>query len=504
MTTVIDAAEQFRPHVPRGADRILRKAGELRHTTRVALADRPILAENLGRLAARISPADPLDGARRMFGGRDAAKWAKRKRLVRLPGESAGNPGDHGSYEGAGAAYVTLAEAAGALLAGRADAGERAQRDALRELMLGTSWLPAFAPASAAERTVADLLARLSEQLGSAVLRDTRLGAFWALLETAPIALEPVDAITAANLHQNPAGTARVAPPELAALLGWGPHLAFATPPRSEDAPWSSRWVEPVLPIGHVERRLTARLFVLPPGLARQVAPLPHTLLPDAVLSWLRGMGSDGETLPEVAWSPDVGHGWRTAELAILHTAALRLTRGADGQPRLRLELAGTDGGYPTFVLADHVSPDAVVARGADEEVCVDLSTGNAEFKGLFRPAWADGTGDQGELLGLFDHWRDYPFEPEFGGTVDGWIDDGLIGDLLLDAGVAFHPSIEAPAMAAPCADGTVAAALLRNVAGAGATIGQLLIERAHVIAEAGLRYQDALIDQYAAAIERM
>ncbi|AWJ87761.1 hypothetical protein TSH58p_30070 (plasmid) [Azospirillum sp. TSH58] len=504
MTTVIDAADQFRPHAPQGADRILRKADDLRRTTRVALADRPILAENLGRLAARISPADPRDGARRMFGGPDAAKWAKRKRLVRLPGESAGNPGDHGSYEGAGAAYVTLAKAAGALLAGRADAGERAERDALRELMLGTSWLPTFAPTSSGERTVADLLARLSAQLANAVLRDTRLGALWALLETTPIALEPVDAITAASLHQDPAGTARGAPPELVALLGWGAHLAFTTPSRSENAPWSSRWAEPVLSIGQVERRLTTRLFVLPPDLARQVAPLPYAFLPDAVLSWLREMGSDGETLPDVAWSPDTGHGWRTAELAVLHTAALRLTRGTDGQPRLRLELAGTDGGYPTFVLPDHVSPDAVVARGADEKVCVDLSTGNAEFKGLFRPAWAGGVGDQGELFGLFDHWGDYPFEPEFGGTVDGWIDDGLIGDLLLNAGIAFHPSIEAPAMAVPCADGTIAAALLRNVAGAGATISQLLVERARVIAEAGLRYHDALIGRYAAAIERM
>src|SRR4051812_42089265 len=100
--------------------RHLRKLGlniidALRSTTRLPRVDRPIMAANLGRIAADLRPDTPLQGAREMFHqawpGQEA-KWDKRKRLLRLPGEPASNPGDDGAYDATGAAYLRLAEAA--------------------------------------------------------------------------------------------------------------------------------------------------------------------------------------------------------------------------------------------------------------------------------------------------------------------------------------------------------------------------------------------------------
>lgn len=66
-------------------DRILRQATALREMPRIPLEDRPVLAANLGKLAQRVDPDNPLKGARQMFMDRAASKWDKRKRLLRLP-----------------------------------------------------------------------------------------------------------------------------------------------------------------------------------------------------------------------------------------------------------------------------------------------------------------------------------------------------------------------------------------------------------------------------------
>jgi hypothetical protein len=122
-------------------------AGALRDrvlgTARLDKSDPPVMAANLGKMAARLDGARPKDAARKMFVkafGKDSeAVWRKRKRLIRLPGEAAGAFADEGDYESGGAKYVRLAESFAAM---KAEGSQREQEAAIRSLMRGTTLDP--------------------------------------------------------------------------------------------------------------------------------------------------------------------------------------------------------------------------------------------------------------------------------------------------------------------------------------------------------------------------
>lgn len=87
---------------------------QLRATARLRKSDRPTMASNLGKMAARFNGGNPIDALKSIFEiawPGDSTKWAKRKRLVRMPGEEMGDPEDYGSYEASGAPYLLLAHA---------------------------------------------------------------------------------------------------------------------------------------------------------------------------------------------------------------------------------------------------------------------------------------------------------------------------------------------------------------------------------------------------------
>src|SRR5262249_18299444 len=60
---------------------------ELRQTARIPEGDRPIVAQNLGRLVAEIEPESPKRLAKEIL----QSAWQKRKRYIRFPGDPVGS-----------------------------------------------------------------------------------------------------------------------------------------------------------------------------------------------------------------------------------------------------------------------------------------------------------------------------------------------------------------------------------------------------------------------------
>lgn len=458
-------------------DHIWLQAKTLQNTARIPLEDRPVLAKNLGKLAEMLNLTNPLKGARRMFEQSAQSKWDKRKRLLRLPDEKPSDPADHNVYEGSGQFYVLLAKEAGRLLSTSDDprAIRRSIRQALRHLMSGTSFLPRHLPASPGEADVVELLHRLSEIVSSKVLEHTPIRDLWRLLDRTPIEFVSLDEATRASLVE---------------VVG-------------RSGVWD--WASPAVRLGSVARLMKARMFVLPEEWATTVEREPYAMASEELAAWLQAMGATSEQLPDVEWSEEAGWGWKSMPLSVVHAVDLVLAPTTEAHAGLQLEVFGEDGLYPTFVgEADCVISEMLV-RDAYEQVCHDFWLGDLPVKALWSPGWAAPDG-RARLIGFFDHWSDYALQPACGAVADGWVEDGLIGDILLSPACTFYPTIEAPDADGPmpCHEKSAAAAILRNLEHASVRIDQILIRHAELIARAGFDHHARLITRYQNVLSRL
>ncbi len=133
------------------------------NSVKLEKADCPVLASNLGRMAGRLDPVRPLDGAHRMFeaafGEQCETYWRKRQRLVRLPGEASPPFERAGEYTSGGAYYVRLADAFAKLRGGGADDGDAAIRSLTRGTSLNPEQLPSPSELEGVERVLNDMKA---------------------------------------------------------------------------------------------------------------------------------------------------------------------------------------------------------------------------------------------------------------------------------------------------------------------------------------------------------
>lgn len=138
---IIRAANRFRPSASSErldeADAIYRR---LQSDVKVTMSDRPILAENLGRMLEKEMPEKPKSALQRVFSAAFGNMWEsaykKRHRFLVLPSEATGSGNREGVFCANGRPYLDLAEAI-SNLSGKLDADER--RRTILNLIEGTS-----------------------------------------------------------------------------------------------------------------------------------------------------------------------------------------------------------------------------------------------------------------------------------------------------------------------------------------------------------------------------
>lgn len=491
----------------------------LRRATRVPMNDRPVLAAAIGRLAERLDPDRPLRGARAIFdeatGAPGAVLWDKRKRVLRLPGEPCPPPGREGDYAGRGTNFNLVAQAAIRLLAGTGIDSLASRRRLIREVLSGTSFLPATASLVRSDADAMALLDKFAAKIGRQVLATSRLATLWKLLETAPIKLG------------SSYGTKRPRLTGMAAEVYDYP-CAFSI----GKSAGSQGWARPALPIGVAVHTVPALLFRLPPTLAQQMAKLDDDEVPRDIvdfltkINWKAGQyDDDGPFRPACRYSHEREYGWEPVDLRLARRLWLRTVPNSDGGATLVLEV---EGGHDMSLRPDWqllFEPDlseydeycgrtpnedaAVVALRTKQQArfCRQVEIGHDFSLAL----WPTAAGDPEDLtrrardgFSGFYHVADWRHSWDFEQVPSGWSDSPAIRDVLASPHFTFHPEIEAPEADTPFPEQTVAAALIRHVLAIPSEQGVagVLAARAEALAEAAFSFWEDVHARADAALD--
>lgn len=506
---------------------------------RVPLEDRAKLASGLGRLAASISPENPLEGAKRLFvrAGFES-KWAKRKRLIRLPGEEASEPGDYGTYEATGPMWVSLAGAAAKLLNPHAEEQvlAREQDRLLRQVALGTSFHPQQFVIPGDASPASELLAELASALTFRIGKETGLLEFWNLFKTSPFQLRRAFPETSVSADQLALAAPLVA-------LHWG---EAASGFFSGNAGHSVDWALPTVRIGVLQKHLNGRIFIPPPYI-RDALRDPFDwndegdgLNQQRVAAWLAEEG-----VTDQDYNPDLDFGWTVMTMTTTQSVFLQACHRPGGEMGLWLKVNETflDNFIPRIPGVDLIErayealpPSTYGAEPFDvvEDEGIFPGLGILSWPHWCRDlvgseaAWRSGLigvyshvdtlaveGFSGEprtprmtaeppniISGEFEPWLDVPE------GVGGWIDDTENRELMSAVfanppGFTFRSLIaQDPEVEAPCRAGTIGEALLRNIAGsASERLDEIMIQQASTIVEAGTRFHQARVEDYRAKV---
>ncbi len=496
---------------------------------RLATADKPIFAKNLGDLAARLSPENPLDGARRivMHSGNESLWPTKRKKFFRLPGEDAPAAGKAGNYASYPVQFRKLAEAAGELLckSNKPELIQNWKMQAIKSLVTGSSFMPSFLPVGVSSQSAKDLLDEYATILAEAVKNRTKITELWEILENTPIGLE-IDE----EQHPTPYGDAANFPRSLLTPMYRDSVMTgrLTTTPRWNDDEWS----KPCLAIGYVSFPVRIRMFCIP---EEKRHLFPNNLMGDRQLSsetldWLQSVGFDMEKMEFP--SLDVGDhacGWKNAKANIFLNVGLGVTHDGDAVPKVEIRLWG-DLDY-----AAHVNEQALSSNVADLVANpsmsqhwglkvveleyldaiynrpVSVSGDQEEFAmGLLPSCWQLGSNSvewTSPTVWLDETSSDTCDDIYANNYTRGWTEEKFIAKLLMSEEAVFYPIIpESDPIGGPTPSGTIGASLLQNMRDASSAnrITQLLIDKVALTAETGLRFYEAMVDDYRSAINRI
>jgi hypothetical protein len=451
---------------------------------------------------------DPKVGMRRIVekAGWEDSLWAKRKRFFRLPGEASPATESHGDYASNPATFLRLAHAAGDLLAptGREETVARERERAVRALLHGTSFLPTFVPTSSQERTAKDLLDDYAARVGAAVSTRTRIAELWKVLRTTPFDISGLDADEARTCGVPPYGDASIFPN---ALLR--PHFRdFIVEARFECESWSrTDWASPILSLGFIAFRHPCRVFRLPTEVASLFDPNRENddgFYPEAE-KWLRSIGFDGRFLPDVDYHDELGFGWQAGTRSALQWIGLEVGEGGDGEPKIRLAVFG-----------DQNRLAYSIGRGGLDSVEEQIATTHHQVKSQAR--FGQFSTDHSILIvhdTAFDLNGD-SFPPVVGldedlwmevSELSGWTDDEACAGLLLSDDNPFFPTApHCEPIGVPFRQRSLGAALAHNlqVASVSTSVPEMLIERARLTADSGLRFYEAMVDDFRNALQRI
>lgn len=495
---------------------------------RLAATDKPIFARNLGDLAARISPDDPLDGARRivMHSGNESLWPTKRKKFFRLPDEDAPPPGKDGDYASYPVQFRKLAEAAGELLckSSKPEVIENWKRMAIKALANGSSFMPSFVPAGITDQSAKDLLDEYATVLAEAVKSRTKITELWEILQDTPIGLE-ID-----QENASPYGDAATFPRSLLTPMY---RDGVTTGQLTTMSAWNDDdWSKPCVPIGYASFPIRIRMFCIPEERRRLFPhkPMGDRHLSSEALEWLQSVGFDFEErkFPSLD-EGDHSNGWINAYASIFLKVGLGITHHGDADPRVEICLWGD------LEYAAH--PNREVLRSNVMEIVSNPSTSQHwglecnEFEYLeavYDRPFSRSDDQEAVAIGLLPScWQLGSDSVEWAApsvcldatsseTADevyannfarGWTDEEFIAKLLMSEETEFHPIIpEADPAGGVLPAGTIGASLLQNarLASPANRITQLLIDKVALTADTGLRFYEAMVHDYRSAIHRI
>lgn len=513
-------------------------AEQLRETTRLPKSDRPIMALNLGKMAARFNEENALSAVKSIFDiawPGDSTKWSKRKRLVRIPGEGLSNPEDYGSYEAAGAPYLHLAHAIARLSSPseKEETLKSEQERRVAELLWGTSFRPG---ASLADETTVDAR-NLMVQLASSIeaqVSSTGILKLWETLQVAPFRRINVEsAIENMSFGK-----------DLIPIMGSdGEILNFHNAQEfREHYILHSKWSRPKIFIGWLLRRFAVDLLVPPEAIRLHTDQdgdpddLDLKILEEWREEWVdEGPNVKKDALPSHYFDKDFGHGWTQAEFDVVYSVYARAE--PDELDGIKITITFdhcADDGSDTLMLpsdcVDHLKRKKTLRQyleksannesrtyidhGAFEGYCTHYFPEDLDSDFTF---WARDPHTRehydlskrirpGKLLGVvyFPEGYDTPNPPKeitLSEMADGESASILVGT----AGTQFVSLLpEAAGAPVPCRANSLAASLLRNsiCCDEESWLSFQLRDEAEGIAEEGLQFFNGVIDLYRSSIK--
>ncbi|KQM62467.1 hypothetical protein ASE75_14375 [Sphingomonas sp. Leaf17] len=271
-------------------------------------------------------------------------------------------------------------------------------------------------------------------------------------------------------------------------------------------------WANPTLAIGLIGFPVESRVFVLPENIAVEFLRENETeegVISEAAQDWLAGIGYENGSLPEITFTEALGYGWKPCFLSIMRWVGLEIVADDNGDPRVQVATWGDDNrigfnfwenGLPA---SETAIAEAVGKRSQARYVDVDGS--NLLFAIHARP-FDVGEGEHPPIVGLLAS------EFDSGLYVDdfdskGWTEDPETFAILASNKGRFYPTIaESEPTNGPVMGRSVGASILHNVrfSSKDNSIAALLIEKARVTADAGLRFRDSLIETYREAFRHI
>ncbi len=509
---------------------------QLRGIARLPKEDRPVMAQNLGRMAASIDRENPLRGAKVIFDStwpNDHTKWAKRKRLLRLVGEDLGDPQDYGTYDAAGATYLRLAEAV-ARHSGPFKDSDALQREIERrvtEMLWGTSLRGNTTPLDDSAIDARNLLTELATAIQSHIAA-TGITRLWEILKTSPFSPRLMDKdnltedenLQLIPIHDRNGKIFNYHDTE----TRFDGHVLIA-----------ADWAYPRTQVGWLLKRVSGKMLILPDYICLNDidADDPENPAVRQIEAWAREWNDEdpdeeGWAYPSHDYEEALGHGWVSADFDIIYLVQAHIVPTQDGAPELYLFLFC--GSIDDF---DQVIPASITGnllrtkqmKQILEKLRYDRDGWVLRY-GIFDcypefiwkadfgdgPFWASSPAEPsrinldsrlkpGQILGLLD----IPGLSDLDGNKMSLAEfaQGDAAEILIGSDQYRFVSIldEAAGVPAPCRTNSIAASMFRNAAleDTDARLSSLLERTARKLTMSGLEYHASLIEFYRSAIKQ-
>lgn len=520
-----------------GLDALMKQLGSAR---RLSSADKPIFARNLGEMAARLSPKNPLDGARRIVvqAGNESLWPTKRKKYFRLPGEEVPCGGKDGEYASNPSQFKRLAEAAGELLcqSNKPETIEQWRKNNVKALVNGSSFMPTFIPTSIADQSAKALLDEYAAVLSQALSQRTKIKDLWEVLDEANIGIIPIlDGATEIKDYPTYAG-AEICPDSIV-RSEFSPIIKSAIFTTTNGFLGNElSWALPDIAIGVIAKPVKIKMLSIPEDKSHlfSYGKMTGDKLSAEAQAWIKSIGfnlNDAAVFP----TDDTNQAdnlWSDVTAEIMFNVNLKLAKDDFNKPCISILLWG----YYPYVIGGRrpfsSSNENVMIATSNHKLTQHIEVNVSEDPGyysridiIYSSPIDPNTSFDARAIGILpsgwqndlknDDWETRPIwldEEEYWSIQElegqaGWTDNILLSEILLTSKYRFYPMIsEAEPATSILPGGSTGASILQNAlhASKGNKISDILLDRAAEIANAGLRYYEAVVNDYRSAIHRI